>query len=122
MESSAMHPNQSSPFTPQNPPPVGRFDEARKIEVRPRAPGPRGAEAAEELAADSSIIASDAILHFSCPACLHMLGTPKQSVTISVKCPECSSWVMPPQIVNMGLTGKTTLPPPRKTGVNPLKR
>lgn len=121
MESPPMLPNQSSPFTPQNPPPVGRFDEARKIEVRPRAPGPRGAEAADEASSESTL-ASDAILHFSCPSCLHMLGTPKQSVTISVKCPECSAWVMPPQIVNMGLTGKTTLPPPRKTGVNPLKR
>lgn len=121
MESPPMLPNQSSPFTPQNPPPVGRFDEARKIEVRPRAPGPRGAEVADEATGDGTL-ASDAILHFSCPSCLHMLGTPKQSVTISVKCPECSAWVMPPQIVNMGLAGKTTLPPPRKTGVNPLKR
>jgi hypothetical protein len=28
---------------------------------------------------------------------------------------------MPPQVVNMGAPGKTTLPPPRKTGTNPLK-
>ena len=115
-----MLPNQSSPFTPQSPPPLGRFEDARKIEVRPRSAGPRASEAPNEAAAEDH--SADAMLHFSCPSCLHMLGTARQSVTASVQCPECSAWVMPPQVVNMGLSGKTTLPPPRKTGINPMKR
>lgn len=114
-----MLPNSSSPFTPQNPPPPGRFEEAKKIEVRPRSSGaPRSAEPVGEGGAE---VAGDVVLHFSCPACLHMLAAPKQAVTVSVKCPECAAWVMPPQLINMGTPGKTTLPPPRKTGMNPLK-
>jgi hypothetical protein len=114
-----MLPNRSSQFTPQNPPSVGHFEDAKRIEVRPRSAGARNTEAADESAAEGH--ATDTMLHFSCPACLHMLGTPKQSVTASVKCSECSAWVMPPQVVNVSLPGKTSLPPPRKTGGNQLK-
>jgi len=41
-----------------------------------------------------------------------------------VQCPAYAASVMPPQVVNMGLTaaGKTALPPPEKTGAHPLKR
>lgn len=116
-----MLPNQPTPFSIQHPPSAGRFDDVKKIDVRPRSSGTRAVESSNDASASADT--TDAMLHFSCPACLHMLGTARQSVTVSVKCPECSTWVMPPQVVNMGATGsgKTTLPPPRKTGVNPLK-
>jgi hypothetical protein len=117
MESPPMLPNQPTPFTPQNPPPPGKFEEARRIEVRPRAAGSSRAHEGSE----GDEATGDVVLHFSCPACLHMLAATKQAVTISVKCPECSAWVMPPQLINTVTPGKTSLPPPRKTGTNPLK-
>lgn len=116
-----MLPPQRSEFSVQHPPPTERFEEARRIEVRPRGTGPK-TEKGDEPAADG-VEAVETLLHFSCPACLHMLSAAKTETTVTVKCPTCSAWVMPPQLVNVGLpaAGKTTLPPPKKSGFNALK-
>ena len=100
----------SSPFLPASN--AGAVDDARRIEVRPRGSSTRP---------DGAVDASESLLHFSCPACLHMMAAPR--ATGIVQCPACTASVMPPQVVNMGLaaTGKTALPPPKKTGAHPLK-
>ncbi len=111
-------PNPPNPFSVQHPPSQERFEEARKIDVKPRAPGsPRTVEGAE---------ATDVMLNFSCPACLEMLITSKSAAQSAVQCPECSAWVMPPKVVSLassaGGGGKTVLPPPKKTGTQSLRK
>lgn len=104
-----------SPFPSANTP--ERLEEARKIEVRPRAGGPlKPAEGGE---------ASEVMLSFSCPACLEMLAAPKTSAQSSVQCPACNAVVMPPKVMSIvgGAGGaKTMLPPPRKTGTQALRQ
>ena len=110
-----MLPTSNNAFNLQHPPSAEQFGDARKIDVRPRQAGQRVDEPA------GTVEQGDVILHFSCPSCLHMLGAPKQSVSVSVKCPECQAIVMPPQIVNMSLS-KTTLPPPKKSGLHTMRK
>lgn len=115
-----MLPGQRPEFSVQHPPPTERFEEARRIEVRPRGSSPK-ADKTDEPAPE--VEAKETLLHFSCPSCLHMLSAARTETTVTVKCPTCSAWVMPPQLVNVGLpaAGKTTLPPPKKSGFNALK-
>ena len=107
-----------SPFSSQSSSSEERFEEVRKIEVRPRASG--------ALKSGESTPSADVMLSFSCPACLEMLAAPKTSAQSSVQCPECSAWVMPPKIVNLvgssAGSSKTLLPPPRKTGTQALRQ
>lgn len=121
-----MIPGKRPEFSVQHPPSSERFEDARRIEVKPRGAGPRPDKTTEEPAAaptDLDLETAETVLHFSCPGCLHMLAAPKSSTTMTVKCPTCSAWVMPPQLVNVGLpsAGKTALPPPKKSGINALK-
>ncbi len=96
-------------FSISNPPPSDMFDGARRIDVKPRSAAPARTEGESP---DGHV---HDLLHFSCPACLHMLGVEKKAAAASLKCPECSAWVMPPQLVSLGTT-KATLPPPKKSG------
>lgn len=114
-----MLPHQPSHFSVQHPPSQEHFEEARKIDVRPRHAGSpaKPAEGAD---------ASEVMLNFSCPACLEMLITAKSAVQTAVQCPECTAWVMPPKVVSVassaGGSGKTMLPPPKKTGNQALRK
>ncbi len=107
-----------SPFPAPNATTSERLDEARKIEVRPRAGAPG------KLAEGGEV--SDVMLSFSCPSCLEMLAAPKTSAQSSVQCPACGAVVMPPKIVSVAgsaaMGGKTMLPPPRKTGTQALRQ
>ncbi len=111
-----MLPTSPSAFSISNPPSPGLLGDARRIDVRPRNAGMKTEESMEEGEV------SDQVLNFSCPSCLHMLGTMRQSIASSVRCPECSATVMPPQIVNMTGGGKTALPPPRKSGTHMMRK
>ncbi|MDB6119494.1 MAG: hypothetical protein JWO08_3275 [Verrucomicrobiaceae bacterium] len=106
-----------NPFASQHSPSQERFEDVKKIEVRPRSGGAsKPGEAGD---------ASDAMLSFSCPACLEMLNAPKTSAPSPVQCPQCSAVVMPPTVVNVAgsaaSSSKTILPPPRKTGTQALR-
>ncbi|MDB6139162.1 MAG: hypothetical protein JWO94_2234 [Verrucomicrobiaceae bacterium] len=107
-----------SPFSSQHSSSGERFEDAKRIEVRPRAGGPpKPAEQTDAV---------EVMLNFSCPACLEMLIAPKTSAQSSVQCPECSAWVMPPKLASLasgaGANSKTALPPPRKTGTQALRQ
>lgn len=106
-----------TPFQPT--PNASAIDDARRIDVRPRSPAGRIEEPAS---APVPPAADEELVHFSCPGCLQMMAAPRSAS--SVQCPECSAWVMPPKLVQMGLTGagKTVLPPPKKTGAHGMKR
>ncbi len=113
-----MQPGQPSPFSSQHPPSQDHFEEAKKIEVRPRSPGGGGAAKPAEAPVEN---APEVMLNFSCPACLEMLLAPKIASQSAVQCPECSAWVMPPKVVSLVGGSKSMLPPPRKTGNQALR-
>ena len=118
-----MIPGHRPEFSVQHPPPTERFEDARRIDVRPRGTAPKP-EKPNEPVGEETEGSGGTLLHFSCPACLHMLSAAKTETATTVKCPTCNASVMPPQLVNVGLpaAGKTTLPPPKKSGFNEMKR
>lgn len=102
-------------FSVNRPPSPEHLEGAKRIEVKPRVSG-----AGHRVEETPVAATSDSVLKFSCPACLHLLEAAKTSATISVKCPECSAWVLPPQLVS-ATASKTVLPPPKKSGDHPLR-
>jgi hypothetical protein len=109
-------------YSTSTPLPMSRFDDARKIEVKPRGSSSRPINLPPESAELPAIPeTTEVLLHFSCPACLHMLSALRTRTAQPIQCPSCEGQVMPPQQISMGIAGgsKTNLPPPRKTGMLP---
>jgi hypothetical protein len=74
--------------------PTGKFQEAKRIHLKPRLPG-------KVDSPSGPLIAVERELRFSCPACFEMLAISLPLAQQDLSCPACDTLVTPPRVAKM---------------------